>query len=135
MAVFAKGGIASVATTSAASTRPSASAGCSRVGARRSMPSSTRACASASGITRGSPRSQVVLVHHVAQHLGDGGTHVGPLERELDVGAQEPELLPDVVAALDEQPAVHGLLVEQQRDRVRELQLAAASGLDAAERV
>ncbi len=71
-------------------------------------------------------------VEHVHLELG---TDVGPVERELDVGAEEVGLLADVVAAVLEPAAVDGLALVEQPDRVGELELAARAGLDAVQRV
>src|SRR5206468_727169 len=57
------------------------------------------------------------------------------IETELDVRLQEAELLPDVVAAGREDPTEDGFGLEEQRDRVGELVLAADARLDALERV
>ena len=52
------------------------------------------------------------------------------LQRELDRGPQEVELVADVVPAVGEREAVQRLAHEQQRHRVGQLDLTAAAGLD-----
>ena len=71
----------------------------------------------------------------MAEILGELGAEIRTVERELDVGAEEVELLADVVATLAEHPAEHRLDVEEQRDGVGELQLPADAGRDPVERV
>ena len=69
--------------------------------------------------------------HSSVRYLRKPGPRSSRIERELDRGAQPVELVADVVAAVGEREPVQRLALEQQRHRVGELDLAAASGLDA----
>ena len=88
-------------------------------------------CASESGITR----VYTTLLHVLAQPFGELRAEIGSVECQLDVRAEEVELLADVVAAGVADVAVDRLRLEKQHHRVGELQLAPASGFDAIERV
>jgi hypothetical protein len=63
---------------------------------------------------------------HELAHLG---ADRGILERELDRGAHHAELVAAVVASPGEAAGVHRLLLDERRDRVGELDLAAGAGL------
>src|SRR5438034_3398918 len=133
IAVFANGGTISAAMTSRASTSPRASASATGRGSSGTTAPRMRLRASSSEITRA--LRQPASLDEVAHPFGQRRAEVFSVERELDVGVQEVELLPDVVAARTTTPREHSLLGEEQRDRVGELQLAALSRLDAVERV
>src|SRR3546814_323228 len=63
------------------------------------------------------------------------GAEIVAGEGQLDGGAEVVELVADVVAALDERVPVDVLGLEQQADGIRELDLAAATGLPLVEGV
>ena len=100
-------GPAPARSTGSASTSPSASRS-GDVDAAASGATAPRiaAWASASGITTRPCRAPARR-----RNVGELGAEVGAVERELDVGAQEVELLPDVVAAVGEHAAEHRLCV------------------------
>src|SRR5690606_22985720 len=127
IAVLAKGGTASVATTSPARTSPAAAASGTVRGGSGSHPATTWATASSRGITA---RSDVAPA---AGHLGGVGRELGAevlaVGRQLDRGPQVVDLLADVEAALVEDVPVDGLLGEQDGDGVGELDLAADARL------
>src|SRR5439155_22342303 len=64
-------------------------------------------------------------------HRLDVRREVGPVERELEIGAQEVDLHAGVVAAVREAAPDDRLLLQQQADGVGELQLPGGSRLDA----
>ena len=104
-----------------AATQPSASAsGQATRGRAAGRHRARRRRASSSGITPG-PGPSCKL----DEELAELGAEVVAIDGQLDGGPQVVELLADVVAALGEDVAVDGLLAEQQRDGVGELDLAA----------
>src|SRR5215212_6458032 len=117
MAVFGKGGTASGAVTCSASTRPSASRRPTSIGSSRGTAPKIAACTSASGISGTEPTrltSRQLVAHQRAQVVGELGSEIGPREGELDVGAEEVELLADVVATVREHAAEHRLRFDEQ---------------------
>src|SRR5450432_1017620 len=140
MAELSNDGSGIPAVTSSASTLPSASARLSTTGASGWMAASTSArwvstgsmplCTSACWLIWLAQSLQVVEVF--AQPGHELASHVGPLARELDQGAQVVDLVAGVVAAAAEQHAVHAAAVgrvhpRQGLQRVGELDLAAAA--------
>src|SRR5680860_448624 len=140
MAVFANGGTSSLATTDSASTAPATSANGRRSVFRRDTASRTSACTSPTGrsVTTARPvgrrSTEVPSVDEIDEVARESRADVGPIEGELDVRVEEVQLLADVVPTVLEHPAVDALGLEQQADRVGELELAAGARLDAAER-
>src|SRR5262245_9718414 len=130
MPVFANGGTGSPATMSCARTRPRAASRLYGTGASTPTASRIAACASASEITPLGVSHRPARRDVGAQPFAEGRAEVGPVERELHVGSQEVDLLADVVTTAPARVAEHLLARDQQRDRVGELQLAAAAGLD-----
>ena len=122
-------GSGSVDTTSAAKTSPSASddGTLDRSGDGRPR----RGCgADLVELDHKSPRSA-----RARRDIGQVGSEVVTVERELDVGLEEPQDLADVVAAFGEDPPEDRSDVEQERDGVGELVLAVHARLDTVERV
>src|SRR5689334_7756622 len=122
MAVFGNGGTASGAVTCSARTSPRASRRSTSTGASGVTAPKIAAWTSARGITP--TRSREAIAHERAQVRGQLGSEVGPVEGDLDVGAEEVELLADVVATVREHAPEDRLLLDEQLDRVGELQLA-----------
>src|SRR5439155_2214122 len=134
MPVFANGGTRSRATTSSARTSPRASRRANGRGVSGATAPRIVACASSSAITPTGVPHRPTRGDVLAQPLTEGRSEVTAVERELDVRAQEIDLLTDVVSTAPAMAAEHALVLEQHGDRVGELQLAAAPRHDEVER-
>src|SRR5947209_20372888 len=125
MAVLAKGGTSSAATTSAASTHPRASRRGTWRGARGGQSPRMVARASSTGITCGGPAGtgsdELLALHEVGEEGPEPGAQVVALDGQLDGCPQVVELVADVVAPVLEDVAVDGLVLEQEGHGVGEL--------------
>src|SRR5947208_5250456 len=128
MALLAKAGTASLATTTSAVTQPTASSRAIGRGSSGGQPSRTNFRASARGIMPG--LSGLALARgQVGEQATKAGPEVRTLQGQLDVGPQVVQPVAGVVSAPAEDVPVDGLLVQEQPDRVGQLELPALARL------